>query len=663
MFSPQPMTEVELIVPASDILPVTKTIRGQGIFHQLDGSSLSVTQVAAGGTTNGNTADAALQGTVSWQEQSAAYIALERRIQTMIQVLDLDEGRPPETELEDMIQIDPAREVVEGVEQDVKRITDQLARENKHLEQLNSHIKELEPITSIDLDVNDFRKSAFLFSVLGTIPAGNIDRLHASLMRVPYVFLPLQQDPQKALVWLAGSPDNADILERAARSAYLVPMKLPEGYQGRPSQVLKTLQVDVAADQQTIALRKKDLTQLRDSHRETLQTLLWNIRSSRMIADAILRYGRLTFTYIIVGWVPSAKLADLTNKIKLVSKESIVTAMPQTQPDYEAIPVVLSDNKILKLFQLVVMAYGRPRYDEIDPTVLIAITFPVLFGAMFGDVGQGLILAVLGWLIAKRKIKALDSLRSLGGLISMCGVIATIFGFLYGSFFGVENVLPALWIRPMENIMEILMVAIGGGVVLLSFGMLVGMYNAWRKRDWSKLFFDRNGLAGLVLYWSLLVLVVPTFGVSLAIPSVPFVILAGISAVLILFSEVLKHLVDGHRPLVEEGWGTYAIQAFFELFETFIGFLSNSLSYVRVGAFAVAHAGLSSVIFILADMISVNHGFGYWVTVVLGNLFIVGFEGLIVGIQTMRLEYYEFFSKFFTGGGKRYEPLGRLTGD
>jgi len=129
-----------------------------------------------------------------------------------------------------------------------------------------------------------------------------------------------------------------------------------------------------------------------------------------------------------------------------------------------------------------------------------------------------------------------------------------------------------------------------------------------------------------------------------------------------MFSELLKHLVEGHRPLIDGGIGLYLFQAAVELFENLISLLSNTLSYVRVGAFAVAHAGLSSAIFILAALVSPTHGIGYLIVAVLGNLFIAGFEGLIVGIQTLRLEYYEFFGKFFTGGGMSYEPLNPLPG-
>jgi V/A-type H+/Na+-transporting ATPase subunit I len=210
---------------------------------------------------------------------------------------------------------------------------------------------------------------------------------------------------------------------------------------------------------------------------------------------------------------------------------------------------------------------------------------------------------------------------------------------------------------PIHHIMDILVIAIGAGIVILSIGFLIGIYNAGRMKEWGRMIFDHNGIAGLTLYWSMLGLVGSAMLPGFPVPSGIFVVLAVISGIAIMFAEVFRHLVEGHRPLIEGGIGTYMIQAFFELFEAVITYLSNTLSYVRVGAFAVAHGGLSSAIFILAELASPGEGIGYWIVIVLGNLFITGFEGLIVGIQTMRLSYYEFFSKFFTGGGARFEPL------
>ncbi len=321
--------------------------------------------------------------------------------------------------------------------------------------------------------------------------------------------------------------------------------------------------------------------------------MFWNVRTSRLLTDAIVRFGRLRYTYVIVGWIPAASLENFTQRLKKASKEALIEAFPAKRDDNnQDVPVELGNPRLLRPFQMLTTTYARPQYGEVDPTPLIAVIFPFLFGAMFGDVGQGLVLAGLGWLLTNRKVKQLQGLASLGPIITACGLIATIFGFLYGSFFGFEGILPVLWIRPLDNILNILIYTVIAGVVLLSVGFLVSIFNAYKRRDWGTLFFDHYGLAGLVLYWSLIGLgagaLLPTF----PIPSGVFVFTAVIGGVVVMLSEVFKHLVEGHHPLIEGGVGTYAVQAFFEVFETFISFLSNSLSFMRVGAFAVAHGAL-----------------------------------------------------------------------
>ncbi len=644
MFYPQAMTEIELIVPAKDLLAVTKVLSGEGVFQQADTGYV--------GPSNGNKADR------SWQEKASAYASLERRVQSIMQALDIDEGNPPSAEFEEMVNVDSVRPAIEQIEEEVRSVSSHLDSEHKHLEQLETMLHQLEPVADIDLDFSDLRNPRYLFSALGTIQKDHIDRLQTSIARIPHVFLILREDPRSAVVWLAGSNQNADILERAARSAYLNEVNLPEDYQGKPAEIIKSIHVNIEDTRRQISELDKDCHGLSKLHQQKLREMLWNIRSSRLMADAIVRFGKLQYTYLIVGWVLSSHLEELTLRLKQVSRDTLIQTSPLRRGENaQSVPVALHNPRFLRPFQALVTTYARPQYNEIDPTILIAITFPLLFGAMFGDVGQGLVLALLGVLLSSRRVKAFKSLAGLGGLITICGLAAAVFGFLYGSFFGFEDVIPALWMRPLNNIMQILILAIGAGIVLLIAGFIIGMFNAFTARDWGRFFFDRNGLAGFLLYVSLIILVVELFTHQTRVPATVLLIIAGISGVVIMISEVLKRLVEGHRPLVPEGIATYAVQAFFELFETLISFLSNSLSYVRVGAFAVAHAGLSSVIFILAQLASPGHGIGYWIVVVLGNIFIIGFEGLIVGIQTMRLEYYEFFSKFFKGGGTSYEPL------
>ena len=164
------------------------------------------------------------------------------------------------------------------------------------------------------------------------------------------------------------------------------------------------------------------------------------------------------------------------------------------------IPVALRNPGIFSPFEALVTNFAQPRYQELDPTFLIALTFPILFGAMFGDVGQGALIMLIGGIIASRTIRALRSLAGLGGLIVACGLFAAIFGLFYGSLFGIETILPAFWIRPMENITEMLMVAIGAGIVLLSTGFILNILNASMSREWERLFFGQNGLDGFILY-------------------------------------------------------------------------------------------------------------------------------------------------------------------
>ena len=643
MFFPQAMTEIELVVPSDDLLEVTKMIGDQGIFHQVDSAYLS----SAKGP----------QQTPTWQEKTSAYAAIERRIQSLMSTLNLSEGLPSKAGLESMVDIDKIRPTVESIEQKVKNITDQLSSANKKVEQLDTIHNQLEPLSDIDIDIDisSLRDLRYLFSILGTIPADNIDRLQTSLSRIPFVFQVLRHDPQKSVVWLAGTRLNSDVLERAARSAYLNPLSLPADYQGTPAQIVQTLHADIENEQKKIVELTQALAQLREKYKEQLQLLFWNVRASRLLTDAIVRFGQLRYTYVIVGWIPTSALENIKQRLKQVSKAALIEAFPAKRGDTnQDVPVSLSNPRLLRPFQLLTTTYARPQYGEIDPTPVIAFIFPLLFGAMFGDVGQGLVLVGLGWLLTSRRVKSFRGLASLGPIVTACGATATIFGFLYGSFFGYETVLPALWIRPVNNILQILIYTVIAGVVLLTIGFLVSIFNTYKRRDWGTLFFDHYGIAGLVLYWSLVGLgagaLAPTFPLR-PIVFLPFAVIGGVA---VMLSEIFKHLVEGHRPLVEGGAGTFAVQAFFELFETLISFLSNSLSFVRVGAFAVAHGTLSAVFFILAQQVSPTHGIGYWLIFLLGNVFIVGFEGLIVGIQTMRLSYYEFFSKFFQGkaGGR-----------
>jgi V/A-type H+-transporting ATPase subunit I len=647
MFRSQEMSRVELIVPERDVARVTQALADSGVFHPVLTERLGEEHVPARGA--------------NWYEQAAALASLEQRILAVMKSLEVDEGLPPQAPPElvepDIAQLDVAR-----LEQEIQAPVRELEEDEARLSQMQRYVGQLRTIANLDVDMERMRRLRYAFALMGTMPIANLERLQTSLELIPSELVVLKREDHLATVLLFGAQRDAEILNRAARSAYLNPLNLPETYQGTPAQAIAALEDGIAQTRQRIVESRSAIVQLQETLISRLRQLLWQVRATRTLAETITRYGRLRYTYLIAGWTPAAQAATLKQKIKRVSDKALIeTHTPRRQEDGH-VPVALENPPILRGFQGLVTNYGHPAYDEIDPTFIVALMFPLVFGIMFGDLGHGLLLALLGILLVSRRVRALRGLAGLGAVVIACGASAMIFGVLYGSFFGFEHrefefmFRPVLF-SPIEEIINILLVAVGVGVALLSLRMICTMANAALTRRWGKVIFDHNGLVGLLFYWSLIALV-GAIARKVPVSPIVFAVTAIVSLLGMAFAEVLERLVTGHRPLIEGGWGSFAIMMPIEMFEVLISLLSNTLSYVRMGAFAVAHGALSMVVFIMAR-IAGGHEFSvvWWIVVVLGTLFIVGFEGLIVSIQTMRLQYYEFFSKFFSGSGVRFRPL------
>ena len=646
MFKPKVMSKVELVVPERTVVPVTEALASSGIFHLTTTEHMCVESTAC--------------PTSEWHTWATTFATLERRILPVMEALGVDEGPTPE-ETPHLILPEVAQTDVERLEQETQAPVRDLQEEQNRLAQLQLYISQLRPIADLQVDLGDLRTMRYLFVMMGTIPSANIERLRTSLEHIPFVLVTLRREEHLATVMLFGMQRDAEILSRAARSAYLNPLTPPETYRGTPAEAIAALEAGMERVGQHVAEYRDRIEHLRELRIHHLRHLLWRVRASRTLAETISRYGRLRYTYLVAGWVPASLVPTLKDSIARVSDQVLVEVSAPRREDDGHIPVALENPPLVKAFQGLVTTYGQPRYGELDPTPMIALTFPLIFGIMFGDVGHGLLLALLGLLLASRKVRPLRGLASLGAILVACGLMAVLFGFLYGSIFGFEEMLQPLWIRPLDGIMSILLTTVGIGVVLLSLGMILNIVNAALARQWGRMLVDHNGLAGLAFYWSMVGLAASILADRAPLKPALMAVLAITFGLVVTFSEILEHLVEGQRPLIEGSIGTYLVQLPIEVFETVISLLSNTLSYVRMGAFAVAHSSLSLVVFILAGIVSPTRNLGYWIVVALGNLFVIGFEGMIVAIQTLRLEYYEFFSKFFSGGGVRHSPLTLIS--
>lgn len=351
--------------------------------------------------------------------------------------------------------------------------------------------------------------------------------------------------------------------------------------------------------------------------------------------------------YIVCGWMTLSQADAFLKEIE--SDPDVYCISEDVQQDIGTKPPTkLKNPKIFKPFEMFIHMYGVPAYNEIDPTLFVAITYSLIFGIMFGDVGQGLCLVVGGALFYKFKK------MNLGAIVSLAGIFSTIFGFMYGSVFGYEDLIPHMWMKPMDNIMSVLITAIVFGAFLIIFAMLLNIINAIKAHDYARLFFDTNGVAGLVFYGGIIACVALIFTGHALPGSIVLTIMFGVPLLLMFFKEPLERKLEKKAELFPDGKGMFVLTSVFEIFEVLLSYASNTISFLRVGAFALSHAAMMGVVLMFAGA---EQGIGNIPVMIIGNIIVAGMEGLIVGIQVLRLEYYEMFSRFYRGTGKEFKPF------
>lgn len=358
----------------------------------------------------------------------------------------------------------------------------------------------------------------------------------------------------------------------------------------------------------------------------------------------------------LVGFVPRKDSEQFAGMFRDI--ESVSVSMQHADVNGKIPPPIkMKDNWFTKPFSLFVEMYGLPSYNGINPTSFVAITYMLLFGIMFGDFGQGVVLAIFGALMGKFKK------WSMGPIISRVGISGAIFGLLYGSVFGYEELLDPVYeklgitflpIKVMDNVAPILVATIALGVLLIMISILINIVSGIKNKDYESALFSNNGIAGLVFFGSILGGLVGTL-LGVKVFSVPYVLLLIVLPLILMFMrEPLACMVKGKKYKMEGGVGDFIASNFFEVFEFLLSYVSNSLSFVRVGGFAISHASMMLVVMALAKGMSAAAS---PVMVVFGNVFVMGIEALLVCIQAMRLEFYELFSRFYSGDGVPFTPV------
>ncbi len=407
-------------------------------------------------------------------------------------------------------------------------------------------------------------------------------------------------------------------------------------------------------------------------------TAIWkNVRVHELCEHVESYFSYTRNTTLFSGWVPAEYSESISSLISTVtSGRCIVEWTDADEVPREEVPVEMTSPKILRPFERMVNNYSTPEYGSINPTPFTAVAYLCMFALMFADLGQGFILLLVGllgsWIYRKNPAKK-DGIisRYLCSLLIFLGPASMVGGLLFGSCFGFE-LIPPLWFpfdavvegEPVQgliqDIYDILGITIKFGIVVIYLGLILNWINLTRKKRFFELIFDKNGVVGGAIYalgiWFAWGFVASGYSMF---PSSPFFAPALITCLVILFIKgpvgAVINARKGHRESIGRVLMDTIMDFLVSVLEIFSGFLSNTLSFMRVAGLGIAHASLMSAFYQMAAMPG-NAAAGILI-MILGNLLVIVLEGLSAGIQSLRLNYYEFFTKYFTGHGVAFEPV------
>ncbi len=563
----------------------------------------------------------------------------------------------------------------------VEQSLDEEARWKARREQLQDALSEAEAFSGLALPFRELDHLSFLSLRLGRLEAKEIPAVQESLGDRALI---LPVGPGGSVLALASKKGRFALDTELKRAGFQAKV-FPPDFNGLPPELVPGLKSELLA----LEARREEL----EGHRLALgkeilaawQSLYTSFSIARDIEEVRLGMESTALAYRILAWVPKRALPGLQRDLTSLTSGRIgirswkPEELPSVRRGEEAVPVLLGHRAFVRSFERLVISYGAPLYGTIDPTPVVAFFFVLLFSIMFGDLGQGAVIVLAGLVLTRGWIKGLRRFRKFGPIFTGVGIGSMVMGLLVGSVFSNDRALEpltraistALLGQPMDRFLTIMpesgsvgkLFAFFGftlsvGVVYNSIGLGINMVNKWRLGKRGEALFGKTGLSGALFFWWALGIGIRTLlGGGPAWFDIPGLLipLAGVFC-----ADSLAALVDGKRDEEHEGAFAAVVKGIVEIIESVSYYFSNTLSFLRVGAFALSHAVLSFIVFAMGDLVRTRAPAGLlWeiVIVIIGNAVILVLEGMIVAIQVVRLNYYEFFSKFLTEIGVEFSPF------
>ena len=562
----------------------------------------------------------------------------------------------------DVSDFNPALEELESfsaaVTEDIDALVDKINVCADKLHEAEKNLNLCKRFVGMNVEIEKVIRMNYMTARFGRIPNDSISKLEAYKDNEFVDFAVCTKDRTHSWGVYFAPKEEVEEIDKIFNGLFFEPIDLVNENE-TPTQKTEDYKKEIPILKKQLDDAQAELNKYIDDNFDVISRYLSKLEELYLYAGIRTKALQHNNSFIIVGWIPTANEKQLKSRLKKIRSVELDFSNAKDELDKNP-PVKLKNCFFAKPFEFYTDMYGVPEYNEVDPTFFIAITYTVIFGIMFADLGQGFCLTIAGILMWKLKKMAI------GKILLPCGISAMIFGTIFGSVFGFEHVLDPMFrlfgfeekpieVMASENINTIILGAIGIGVFLLLIAMFINVYTLLRRKDVGRALFGTSGVSGIIFYGALVFGLAAEIFLGIHVMTLPYILgLIVLPFLLIFFAEPLADLVNGEEHWQPESWGGYIVENLFESIEVLLGYVTNTMSFLRVGAFVLVHAGMMLVVFVLAETVG---GAGYWVVVVIGNALVMVLEALLVAIQVLRLEYYEMFSRFYSGEGKPFEPV------
>ena len=585
------------------------------------------------------------------------YIKPLNTIKKIINILEIKKDLKISEDLiySEELSLEKQKEIIQ-VKEEIEKIKEKI-RSFKDSLKLISHMKNL------DAKIKDVLKTDYIKAHFGRLLKTSYLNLK-HMENKDFFFIPQDEDEEFCWGFYITHKNKDQEISEFFKKMYFVECFVPQNIEDNPKVEIKKIENEI----KNLNEKLKNLNIYKENFKDENETLIKKTYIKFKTLHDSFSYRKFAVAnekqFNICGFIPTKKISEFKNIFK--DNNNIVFEFMKDREEKEySPPVKLKTCRLFKPFEMYVTTYGTPNYKSFNPSSLIGLIYSLVFGIMFGDLGQGFLLFIGGF-IAHKKMK-----NNLGLILTRCGFCSMIFGLVFDSIFGFEGLLEQYWERfsglkwlpfhllKPSNSIPILMISCLIGMAIILVSILVNIFLNLKTKNLKEALFSHNGLAGLLFYGgcATAALSLLLFKKNLFSPIFISLIIV-VPILLIFFSIPLGNLVDRNSSIEREKFSVSS--SFFDMIDILLSYFTNTLSFLRVGGLALSHAALMLVVMKFAQMAGSINTLGpvaFTIVVILGNAFIVVLEGLIVSIQALRLIYYEIFSRFFQGNGKPFNPV------